>query len=84
MTTCLIGSPYPNPLKKSVKTFKFMPDYKQLLLKYIQHVSQHEGISFLDEGYELEVFTPEEWKVMQELDSMPVTKESPLTIDDHK
>ena len=38
-----------------------------MLIKYSIHVGSHEGIDFLDDGYEADVFTDEEWKYMRKI-----------------
>lgn len=49
-----------------------MLDYKELLRKYIDHVSTEEGTDFLHDGpnYDL-TFTDEEWKELQDLSGRP-------------
>jgi hypothetical protein len=45
------------------------PDYRTLLLKYINHVGECEGTTFLsDRWHDDRLFTDEEWSVMQQLD----------------
>lgn len=43
-------------------------DYHALLMKYIQHVVDCEGISFLEEWQRSKYFSDEEWAELQRLD----------------
>ena len=38
-----------------------------LLIKYMNHVGEHEGIDFLDDMYRTDHFTDSEWEYMQKL-----------------
>ena len=42
-------------------------NYRELLIKYMNHVSYHEGIDYTDNGYESDIFTDKEWKLIQRL-----------------
>ena len=46
-------------------------DYRLLLLKYIQHVGEAEGVSFLGDFHAGNpLFTKKEWDMLQELDKL--------------
>jgi hypothetical protein len=46
-----------------------MTDYRTLLLKYIDHVGNCEGVTFLgDRDRNKSLFTEEEWTLLQQLD----------------
>ena len=49
-----------------------MIDYRDLLIKYINHVGEQEGISFLSQRYHFGTtfFSKEEWAEMQILDEI--------------
>ena len=49
-----------------------MIDYRNLLIKYINHVGEQEGISFLNERYYFggTFFSSEEWDELQNLDKI--------------
>ena len=40
-------------------------DYKLLLIKYIEHVGQSEGITFIDGGFSDVVFTEDEMNALR-------------------
>ena len=42
-------------------------DYRLLLIKYIDHVGYHEGISYIGDKYGSDVFSPEEWEELKYL-----------------
>lgn len=53
-------------------------NYKQLLKKYINHVGEHEGVTFLSDydrsSYpEMPIFTDEEWAELKRLDEEEFT-----------
>lgn len=46
-----------------------MIDYKALLLKYINHVAENEGVTFIKDTYRNEdVFSGDEWNELVKLD----------------
>ncbi len=45
-------------------------NYKLLLKKYIEHVGEREGISFISTNYIPDGFTIDEWKELIYLDSI--------------
>ncbi len=49
-----------------------MIDYKDLLIKYINHVGMNEGVSFLDHRYYFgqSYFSDDEWEELQILDKI--------------
>jgi hypothetical protein len=42
-------------------------NYRELLMKYMNHVGYHEGIDYTDDGYESDIFTGKEWEAIQRL-----------------
>jgi hypothetical protein len=43
-------------------------DYRELLKKYIEHVSNEEGFDYINERHkDLELFTEEEWEALYKL-----------------
>lgn len=44
-------------------------DYKALLVKYIEHVTECEGTDFLSSGWYFDetIFSKDEWELLQEL-----------------
>ena len=38
-----------------------------MLIKYMNHVGQHEGIDFIGDAYRTDVFTDSEWDYMKKL-----------------
>jgi len=40
-------------------------DYRSLLVRYIRHVEDNEGVTFLAHWYYSELFTEEEWEEMK-------------------
>ncbi len=57
-----------------------MIDYKDLLIKYINHVGMNEGVSFLDRRcwFGDTYFSEEEWAELQELDKIYLDPEKCL------
>lgn len=53
------------------------PDYKSLLIKYVNHVKFHEGIDYLSEGYQNEL-TEEETIEIQAAVSAKATSDATL------
>jgi hypothetical protein len=49
-------------------TDKVMEDWKLILMKYINHVGDCEGVSFIGEN-KPDSFTEEEWKSLQDANS---------------
>ena len=46
-----------------------MTDYKDLLLKYINHVAENEGVTFIKDTWRNEnMFSEEEWAELVKLD----------------
>lgn len=43
-------------------------DYRKLLIKYIHHVCQEEGTSFID--FKPDYISEEEWKELEKIDEM--------------
>ena len=45
-------------------------DYRELLMKYIEHVGECEGVTFMSKCHEPRtgLFTTEEWEELQRLD----------------
>jgi hypothetical protein len=55
-------------------------DWRKLLRKYIQHVTDNEGISFLEDGSRRRnrdciELSDEEWTALRELESEPLEEE---------
>ncbi len=57
-----------------------MIDYRDLLIKYINHVDMNEGVSFLDrrDWFGDTYFSEEEWAELQELDKIYLDPEKCL------
>lgn len=45
-----------------------MIDYKELLMKYINHVADNEGVTFIKDCFKGDCFTEEEWAELTKLD----------------
>ena len=45
-----------------------MIDYKLLLMKYINHVADNEGVTFIKEFWKGDAFTDDEWSELVKLD----------------
>ena len=43
-------------------------DYKELLIKYINHVADNEGVTFIKEHWKNDGFTDEQWAELVALD----------------
>jgi hypothetical protein len=43
-------------------------DYRELLMKYIEHIGEEEGITFIHGQPREGLFTPEEWAELKRLD----------------
>ena len=43
-------------------------DYKELLIKYINHVADNEGVTFIKDTFKGDSFTEEEWVELVTLD----------------
>ena len=43
-------------------------DYKALLIKYINHVADNEGVTFIKDTWKSDDFTAEEWAELVSLD----------------